>query len=62
MIRHGIPSKCATIRRDMAQRGRDTDGKRNTRLPPSVLQYTLNFRYNVNLPIREWETKGEPEV
>jgi len=46
----------------MAQRGRDTDGKRNTRLPPSVSQYTLNYRYNVNLPIREWETKGEPEI
>jgi len=46
----------------MAQRGRDTDGKRNTRLPPSVSQYTLSYRYTVNLPITERETKGEPEI
>jgi hypothetical protein len=43
----------------MSQRGRNTDGRRKTRPLPSASQYSSNYRYTVNPPITEWETKAK---
>ena len=56
LIRHRIPSKCATIRRDMVQRGKDTTP--NGTQGFSLSQYALSCRCTVNLRIKEWETKA----